>query len=423
MRSVPVIVFLLILLGRANASGGVYYVSPSGSHETPFASPETGATNIQSAVGLAGDGDRVVIAEGHYILTSQIEVADAMEIAAASSANVVVDGNGSTRCFLLNNVTSVLNRITITNGLASGGEGGGVFCNGNLPILTNCVITDCQANMGGGVRGTTVYASRIEGNSANILGGGAEAAILYSCVVAFNTAQNDGAGLDYSDAYNTLIYSNRVLTADGFGGGGTSFECKLVNCTIVNNYSSGDGGGIESGGDTLVLNSIVYGNVAAGSNPNFTGSVTFSNSCCPDTTHGVAGNITDAPSFIDETSENYRLLSVSAGINMGNNSFVTELTDLDGNNRIVGGTVDMGAYEFQGSSPDPFSIAGNWSDGSFVVNWPAEPGWQYRVLWAESLTNSFEYTSPWIDHPQKSYTDTLHSADDTGFYKVEAQLK
>ena len=36
-----------------------------------------------------------------------------------------------------------------------------------------------------------------------------------------------------------------------------------------------------------------------------------------------------------------------AFINSGNNAYVTGVTDLDGNPRIVGGTVDIGAYEYQ----------------------------------------------------------------------------
>jgi hypothetical protein len=42
-----------------------------------------------------------------------------------------------------------------------------------------------------------------------------------------------------------------------------------------------------------------------------------------------------------------RLQPDSPSINAGLNGFATGLEDLDGNPRIVGGTVDIGAYEFQ----------------------------------------------------------------------------
>ena len=46
----------------------------------------------------------------------------------------------------------------------------------------------------------------------------------------------------------------------------------------------------------------------------------------------------------------YHLQPTSPCINSGDNIFVTVSTDLDGNPRIQGGTVDMGAYEYQNPS-------------------------------------------------------------------------
>jgi hypothetical protein len=54
--------------------------------------------------------------------------------------------------------------------------------------------------------------------------------------------------------------------------------------------------------------------------------------------------------FVDPTATNLRLQPGSPCINAGNNAYVAAPSDLDGEPRIRNGTVDMGAYEFQGSS-------------------------------------------------------------------------
>lgn len=65
---------------------------------------------------------------------------------------------------------------------------------------------------------------------------------------------------------------------------------------------------------------------------------------------GGAGNFTNPPVFIDLAAGDLRLESNSPCINAGCNAYVSTITDLDGNTRIAGGTVDIGAYEFQGPS-------------------------------------------------------------------------
>jgi hypothetical protein len=248
--------------------------------------------------------------------------------------------------------------------------------------LTNCIINNNSGGEGGGTYGSTLYNCTLTGNSSGD-GGGACACTLYHCTLTDNTAwgwseeggaiyAGEGGGAYSCTLYNCLLSGNAVSSTivgafDGDGGGsadsilynciltnnrahrgGGTYGDMLFNCTVTGN--SGDIGGGAGGGafGSILQNCIVYFN-SAPSGPNYSGT-TFNSSCTtPMPTNGV-GNIDLDPLFIDTNGwSNLRLQSNSPCINAGNNAYITDPADLDGNPRIVRGTVDMGAYEFQSS--------------------------------------------------------------------------
>ncbi len=153
-----------------------------------------------------------------------------------------------------------------------------------------------------------------------------------------NGVEGTGGGAAFSTLYNCALTGN---SATNFGIVGGVFGCTLYNCTLTGNSGGAYG---DQDFPCALYNCIAYYN--AGS-PNYFPSTTL-NYCCttPMPTNGV-GNITNAPLFVDYPNGNLRLQSNSPCIDAGSNAYVAAATDLDGRPRVVGGTVDMGAYEFQ----------------------------------------------------------------------------
>jgi len=254
--------------------------------------------------------------------------------------NCIIEGNranlfaGGTAEISLNNCTingnsanlfgggctgGTLNNCTISNNSAEDGDSGG--CHGGK--LNNCIISQNYANKEFGLGG-----------------GGCYGGILNNCIVIGNSAVGMGGGGINSTAYNCLIVSNSVNGTLFDGGGGAGLG-SLYNCTIVGNVSSNFGGGTDRG---TLENCIVYYN-SAPSNENVNGG-TCSYSCAPDILHGINGNITNIPRFINIAMSNYHLSAISSCINSGTNAYAAMPVDLDGWPRIIGGTVDMGCYEY-----------------------------------------------------------------------------
>jgi hypothetical protein len=182
---------------------------------------------------------------------------------------------------------------------------------------------------GGGASSGTLNNCALIGNSASWGGGGAAGGTLNNCTLTSNSAPG-------------TIYGGNFY--HGYGGG--AYGCTLNNCTLTGNSAYAYGGGASGG---TLNNCIVYFNTASnGANYSQYEYGIVLTYCCttPMPANGV-GNITNAPLFVDLANGNLRLQSNSPCINSGNNAYVVGSTDLDGNPRIVGGTVDMGAYEYQ----------------------------------------------------------------------------
>jgi hypothetical protein len=103
--------------------------------------------------------------------------------------------------------------------------------------------------------------------------------------------------------------------------------------------SASVGGGVHF---STANNCVIYYNTAS-HGPN-SWSSTLNYCCTPDP---GTGNITNEPGFLDPSGGNFHLQSNSPCINSGRNTYISSGTDLDGNPRVVAGTVDIGAYEYQ----------------------------------------------------------------------------
>ncbi len=58
-----------------------------------------------------------------------------------------------------------------------------------------------------------------------------------------------------------------------------------------------------------------------------------------------------------------------------------------------------------------------------VVSWISVSNRTCSVLWCPELGQSFRILETGMEFPQNSYTDTLHSAESQGYYKVDVRLK
>lgn len=266
-----------------------------------------------------------------------------------------------------------LNNYTITNAEftenKATGSGGALFVVGasnnfNKFSIKGATFSKNTATASGGAAYMSSYTNYKLGNTyflentATAAGG---ALFLFS----------GGAAAPNTDAnvYNSVFYGNEAKHAT-LGGGGifvsNNTRAGISGCTFYENKSVATGGavGVNNSATAMatVTNTIFYGNTSNGAVPDIGAGanavLTLTHSLTQSTgTNGVDGLLVGAdPLFAStdpaNTTHFLRLLEASPAKNAGDNASVPADADKDlaGNDRILDGTVDIGAFEFINAS-------------------------------------------------------------------------
>jgi hypothetical protein len=340
-----------------------------------------------------------------------------LNIAGPGADRITVRGGGNVQ--VINIARSIGVRIaglTITNG-GPGSNGGGIRNDGSLAIEQSNI----SGNAGQGIVSNGILAidrSNISDNldiGINVNNG---SLTLTNSTVANNRGTGINNVMSSATIANSTISNNSGSGNAGTGGiNNTRAGLTLTNSTVAGNQGINFGttvaGGILSAiGSSLNLrNTIVAGNsvtgfgssapdlfgIANSANNNLIGDGTGSSGVV----NGVNGNIVGTGSNpVDPQLGPLRnnggsvltraLLPGSPAVNSGNNAFSPGPSDERGYPRIVGGIIDMGAYELQRLDPAHalFALGGvpgkvqvrKVSDGSLLFEFsPYGPSYQGGV--------------------------------------------
>lgn len=379
-----------------------YYVSADCGNNawsglTPDCAPNDGPkSTIGAAINAAVSSDTILVAPGTYLENLVFGGREIVISSTEGPETTIIDGSARSESVVRlvdeEGSETVLNGFTLINGTGSGTAdvqfGGAVSCKNSFPTLSNNIMHDNSADFGGAIDA--------DGGSLRIIGnvffdnvatdcdadhlcgnGGAinlfnATAVIENNVMIDNTALLNGGGLAIEitlvlGEFDILCRNNLIVenTAERHGGGIYQiFRGSLLiqGTTISRNLSSEGGDGFYIGGNggatADIRNSILYGN-GGGDNEIMLadGEIRVRYSDILNGQGGVhqtggtlvweAGNVSSDPEFVDPPQSDYHLQECSAAINAGDPAYNPDPdeTDIDGEQRVLGVAIDMGADE------------------------------------------------------------------------------
>ncbi|WP_080056535.1 FG-GAP-like repeat-containing protein [Spirosoma aerolatum] len=254
--------------------------------------------------------------------------------------------------------TAVLDGFVIRGGNANGNNstderGGAIYSLSSSPRLINCSLQRNSALVSGGA----IYDT---GSSFSLI----------NCSFQQNAAVRGGA--IYINASNPILincwFQANTVTSNGGAIYNNISNPSLVNCSLQNNTATVGGGAIYNQGNRNVnntislINSVLFNN---GGTNTFVltdgGSLSASYSLFEPSVTGYTDGGNNLTTTITPfaSGSSVALNACSPAINSGSNSAYNAvsgpLTDLAGNTRVFGGTIDRGAYEYQ-SNPTSLTV-------------------------------------------------------------------
>lgn len=250
----------------------------------------------------------------------------------------------------------VVTDCTITNNVSETGAG---LDNLGTAMIDDCQILRNEAQNGGGIYNldngfVSVTRTRLMLNSANQGGAIHNFAEIEIATSLFdrNSAADYGGGISVEDS-GTLDIQNSTLssnTAANYGGGIDNVgEVNIRSCTLTGNAASEGSSFFAFQGLFTANNNIVNNSDVAGS---FNGSFNLFSASSANVNVSGSNNLFSTNPRLGNLTNNggptptHALNSGSPAINRGGN-FGGAATDQRGRNRVVGGRVDIGAFEAQ----------------------------------------------------------------------------
>lgn len=326
---------------------------------------------------------------------------NSLNITNCSITNNTSTGNGGGVYVYGDTVNVTVTNSTISNNTA-GTYGGGIYCYKTITLSNSTVSNNTSVSAGGGISGdtVTVTGSSITNNTS------ANGACINGNAITINSSEISGCTNEGIRGGAVTIINSKVTKNKGYGSAGIyGAPAIIINSTISENttdgasWQSGSALYCPGGSPAVIINSSIIGNVAAsGSSIRCnTGSV-YVNNIFNNNSSDVyfAGNSNIYNNYIDyaklanesnftiikknniQPSEgnlnfadaSFRLgvgsIAIDKGLDSNSDIFKNLFTDStilntvldalysdkDGNTRIAGSAIDLGAYEY-GSSVAP----------------------------------------------------------------------